>query len=184
MAIDSSKDLPKGMATQMVNGTGIGGSSSASVGTRIDNGETIVIPVVQEKLYVGVEQVDTGRGVRIHKTVTEQTHNIDETLLRDAVEVRRVPVDKIVSLSEAPVARQEGDIFIVPILEEVLVVEKRLRIKEEVHITRTARQEHYTDTVITRAEHVTVERFDERPDPTVSPSNGGTHHATHTRSSI
>ncbi len=152
MAIDVSKDLSE----RMVPGQQFGS-------TQVGQGETLVIPVVQEKLLVGVEKVDTGRGVRIHKTVTEHTHNIDEDLLRDAVEVKRVPVDKIVSLSEAPVARQEGDIFIVPILEEVLVVEKRLRIKEEVHITRTARTEHYTDTVTTRAEHVTVERFDDSP---------------------
>lgn len=173
MAIDVTKDLSE----RMVNG------QQFSSG-KLEHGEPLVIPVIQEKLLVGVEQVDTGRGVRIHKTVTEHTHNIDEALLRDAVEVRRVPVDKIVSLSDAPVARQEGDTFIVPILEEVLVVEKRLRIKEEVHITRTARTERYTDTVSTRAEHVTVERFDDSPAPTVSPSIGGTHHATHTRSSI
>ena len=76
--------------------------------TRRQDG-TFVLPVVQEEVHVGVRQVDTGRGVRIHKTVSEQAHRIDETLMRDAVNVRRVPVDKIVSLSEAPVARQEGD---------------------------------------------------------------------------
>ena len=148
------------------------------------NEGTIVLPVMQEEVHVGVHQVDTGRGVRIHKTVREQAHHIDETLLRDAVSVRRVPVDKIVSLAEAPVARQEGDTWIVPILEEILVVEKRLRIKEEVHIQRTAQAEPYSDTVILRSEHVAIERFEERAEPQVNPTNGGTHHATHTRSGI
>ena len=129
---------------------------------------TLIIPVVQEELQVGVARVDTGRGVRVHKAVTEQAHNIDETLLRDAVDVRRVPIDKIVALSDAPSARQEGDTYIVPILEEVLVVEKRVRIKEEIHITRTQRSQPYTDTVVLRAETVTVERFDDGPDPEVN----------------
>lgn len=145
---------------------------------------TFVLPVVQEDVHVGVRQVDTGRGVRIHKTVSEQARHIDETLLRDAVSVRRVPVDKIVSLSEAPVARQEGDTWIVPILEEILVVEKRLRIKEEVHIQRTAQAEPYSETVILRSEHVAVERIEDSPETQVNPTHGGTHHATHTRSGI
>ena len=145
---------------------------------------TFVLPVIQEEVHVGVQQVDTGSGVRIHKTVSEQSHHIDETLLRDAVNVRRVPVDKIVSLSEAPAARQEGDTWIVPILEEILVVEKRLRIKEEVHITRTTQAEPYSDTVVLRSEQVAIERFGDSPEAQAHSTNGGTHHATHTRSGI
>lgn len=145
---------------------------------------TIVLPVIREEAHVGVQRVDTGRGVRIHKTVSEQAHPIDVTLLRDAVSVQRVPVDKIVSLSDAPVARQDGDTLIVPILEEVLVVEKRLRIKEEIHITRSAHPQPYSDTVVLRSENVSIERFDEGPEPEVNSTNGGTHHATHTRRRI
>ncbi|GAA5231440.1 hypothetical protein GCM10025794_34850 [Massilia kyonggiensis] len=51
-----------------------------------------------------------------------------------------------------------------PILEEVLVVERRLRIKEELHITRTRREEHHVDTVMLKSEQVSVERFDEHGD--------------------
>ncbi len=160
------------------------------------DGSTLVVPVISEQVHVGVQQVDTGRGVRIHKTVTEQAHPIAGYLLRETVKVSRVPVDRIVALSDAPLARQEGDTWIVPICEEILVVEKRLRIKEEVHITRTAQAEPYKDTVVLRTENVTVERFDERPErperpePTESPDNhvnssdGGNHHAAHTRSGI
>lgn len=36
----------------------------------------------------------------------------------------------------APEIRTEGDVTIVPVLEEVLVVEKRLVLKEELHIRR------------------------------------------------
>ena len=128
-------------------------------------GSTLVIPVIEEQLSVGKRTVDTGRGVRIHTTVTEQAHAIDENLLRDAVDVRRVAIDRIVTLAEAPVTRQEGDTLIVPVLEEVLVTEKRIRIKEELHITRTRSAERHTDTVMLRAEQVEVERFDELNDP-------------------
>lgn len=129
---------------------------------RVTDG-TITVPKVQEELRVEVREVDTG-GVRVHKTVNEQPQQIEEHLRREEVDVKHVPIDRIVSLSEAPSARQEGDTLIVPILEEVLVVEKRCRIKEEIHITRSQRTERHVETVVLRSEDVTIERFGQSPD--------------------
>lgn len=124
----------------------------------------VTFPVHREELHVGIRTVDTGRGVRVHKFVTERSEQVDETLLHDEIDVRHVPIDKIVAMSEAPASRYEGDTFIVPILEEVLVVEKRLRIKEEIHLTRHRRPERFSETVPLKAETVSIERFDEGPD--------------------
>lgn len=126
--------------------------------------ELIRVPVIQEEAWVEKRIVDTGRGVRIHKTVAEHPCQIDERLLRDEVEVTHVPVDRIVPLDQAPATRYEGDTLVVPVLEEVLVVERRLRIKEELHITRTRREERHVDTVMLKSEQVGVERFDEHGD--------------------
>jgi stress response protein YsnF len=122
------------------------------------------VPVVQEEAWIEKRIVDTGRGVRIHKTVVEHPCRIDESLLRDEVQVSHVPVDRIVPLDQAPATRYEGDTLVVPILEEVLVVERRLRIKEELHITRTRHEERHAETVLLRSEQVSVERFDEHGD--------------------
>ena len=119
------------------------------------------MPVVREEVQVDKRVVDTGRGVRIHKTVAEHPCHIDERLSRDEVEISHVPVDRIVPLDAAPATRYEGDTLVVPILEEVLVVERRVRIKEEVRITRTRREEHHAETVMLKSEQVSVERFDE-----------------------
>jgi stress response protein YsnF len=108
--------------------------------------------------------VDTGRGVRISKTVTELPFEVNEILHRDEVSVRHVPIDRIVAVGEAPASRHEGDTLIIPIVEEVLVVERRLRIKEELHVTTTRREEHYAETVMLKSEQVHVERFDEASD--------------------
>ena len=122
-------------------------------------GETVTLPVFQEQLHVGTRLADAGRGVRVHKQVRSDPHEVDETLWRDELDVRHVPVDRVVSAP--PAARYEGDTFIVPVLEEVLVVEKRYRIKEELHITRLRQASRHQQTVPLRAEHVTVERFDD-----------------------
>jgi stress response protein YsnF len=123
--------------------------------------ESLKVPVVREEVQVEKQVVDTGRGVRIHKTVAEHPCHIDERLLRDDVEVSHVPVDRIVPLDAAPATRYEGDTLVVPILEEVLVVERRVRIKEELRITRTRREEHHAETVMLKSEQVSVERFEE-----------------------
>jgi stress response protein YsnF len=126
--------------------------------------DTLVVPVVREEVQVDKRLVDTGNGVRIHKTVAEYPCHIDERLSRDEVEVSHVPVDRIVPLDAAPSTRYEGETLVVPILEEVLVVERRVRIKEELHITRTRHEEHHAETVMLKAEQVSVERFDEAGD--------------------
>jgi stress response protein YsnF len=126
--------------------------------------DTLKVPVFREDVQVDKRVVDTGRGVRIHKTVAELPCHIDERLLRDEVEISHVPVDRIVPLDAAPATRYEGETLVVPILEEVLVVERRVRIKEEVRITRTRREEHHAETVMLKSEQVSVERFDEAGD--------------------
>ncbi len=62
---------------------------------------------------------------------------VHQDLSGQHVEVERVPIDVLVERDAAPPEpRIEGEVTIVPILEEVLVVEKRLLIKEELRITR------------------------------------------------
>ena len=131
--------------------------------------DDLTIPVLEEVLQVGVRRVDTERGVRVHTTVTERQEPLDVLLRSEQVDVVRVPVDRIVAADEAPVSRQEGATLIVPILEEVLVVEKRVRIKEEVRITRTEREHHHVASVALRSEQVSIERIGEGGDAARTP---------------
>ena len=89
---------------------------------------------------------------------------VDEPLLREEVAIERVPIDRVV---EGPIpVRSEGDTMIVSVLEEVLVVETRLRLTEELRITRRRTETHRPVTATVRREDVTVERVDrERHEP-------------------
>ena len=116
------------------------------------------IPVIAEQLAVGARSVDTGRGVRVHKTVIEQPVTIDEALGHDEMAIRHVAVDRIVAPDEVPATRYEGDTLVVPVLEEVLVVERRVRIKEELHITRLRHERQHQESVVLKADQVHVGR--------------------------
>lgn len=131
-----------------------------------------VIPVLQEQLQVGKRSVDTGKGVRLHKAVTSREQVVDVPLMQDVLDIKHVPVERIVSGSEVPVAHYEGDTLVVPVLEEVLVVQKQLRFREEVRITRRRHEVHAPQTVIIKEEQVSIEHFDERNDVPGQTDNG------------
>jgi stress response protein YsnF len=127
--------------------------------------DAVRMPVTEEVLSVGKRLVNTGRGVRVQKTVLTQPVIIDETLAREEINVQHVTIDRTLEQHEAiPNTRYEGDVLIVPVCEEIVVVERRIRLKEELHITRIHRQEPFVQTVLLKSEQVSIERFDENSD--------------------
>lgn len=121
-------------------------------------GEIEMIQVVEETARIKKRMVETGR-VRV-QTRTEATEEmLRETLRSDAVGVTRVPIDRVIAEGEvAPIPRTENGVTIIPVLEEVLVVEKRLVLKEEVHIRQTSSGEAVEVPVTLRRQHAVVER--------------------------
>lgn len=119
-----------------------------------------VIPVIHETLRIEKREFESGRVV-VHKTVTERDEVTEVLLRRQDLVVERVPVGRVVS--EAPQTRQDGDTLIVPILEEVLVVEKRLVLKEELHICKQSSERTEQHTVRLRTEHVEIEQTGREP---------------------
>ena len=119
--------------------------------------EETVIPVVAEELDVQKRAVPTG-GVRVHRRVLEHEEEIDMPLLREHVQVRRVLLDRDV---EGPLPiRKEGDTIVIPVVEEVIVVSRRYRLKEEVYVTKTTREERHQERVTLRRQEAEVEEFD------------------------
>lgn len=118
------------------------------------------VPVLEEQLEIETRMVDLGE-IRVHKTVdeTEEVHR--GPLDREDVEIQRLRVDRPVSEPEQ--RRQEGDWLIIPIMEEVFVVQKQLLVREEIRIRkRLVAEEHEVRETI-RRERATIE--DTRPAP-------------------
>lgn len=122
--------------------------------------EQAVIPVMAEEVHIDKRVVETGR-VRLRKAVHEREELVTPEVSREVVTVERVPVGRMV---DGPVAnRQEGDTLVVSVLEEVFVVEKRLRLVEELRVTvRRERYEVEPQRVTLRREEVVVERDEPR----------------------
>jgi uncharacterized protein (TIGR02271 family) len=121
-----------------------------------DGADVLRIPVIEERLQVDKQLVETGR-LLVSKVVKEEERMITTPLTHEEFSVERVPVNQYIDV--APAVRYEGDVTIIPVVKEVVVVETRLVLVEEVRITK--RQTTTTDVqhVTLRQEEVTVERI-------------------------
>ena len=139
-------------------------ASSASDMTTLPVGEVVIerpddVAVVQlheEELGVKKQWTEAGE-VLIRKRVERRTDTIPVELGYEEVSVERVPANRILAEGERPEPRQEGDTLIVPVVEEEIVVTKRLVVREELHVTkkRLTRQRDVKDEV--RSEHLDIE---------------------------
>lgn len=117
--------------------------------------EIEVIPIVEERLATSKVKVETGR-VRVRTIVEEQQETIRDQLTRATVDVERVPMN--VEVAEPPQVREDGDTTIIPVFEEVLVVQKKLMLVEEIHLHRRSAVEDFEQPVTLRAQRAVVER--------------------------
>jgi uncharacterized protein (TIGR02271 family) len=125
-----------------------------------DDHETI-IPLYEETLSVAKRQVERGR-VRVDVRVVEQEQTLEQILERRDVEVERVAVGRVVET--VPETRQEGDVMIIPVVEEEVVLVKRLVLREEIHVRNRATQRTEQFTVKLRSEHAEITRDGVRED--------------------
>jgi hypothetical protein len=143
-------------------------SSCDAIATRLDDGRHRVVParlVAQRpdgtlEVPFGADDVRDAAEteyVRAKKTVTERDEVVPaQLLMRERVQVRHVPVNRYVD--EAPRARTEGDTLVMPIVEEVLEVQKRLLLRAEVRVSMTCEiSESAPQSVALRRESIAVE---------------------------
>jgi len=138
-----------------------------AAGNTLSEGETRVLPVLEEQLEIRKVPVETG-AVRVRKIVHEENRTVDLTLMQEEVSVTRVPVNKVVENTFQP--RQEGDTLVIPIFEEV--VTRHLVLVEEVRITTRRNPEASRQQVTLKREEAVVERYDAasgnwKPEPTL-----------------
>lgn len=149
-------DIQALLAEQESNGRyHLSHNATGNVTQEMAEAQDLVIPVIEERVKVETRSQLTG-AVEIRKTVHERTEIVDHPLQSEEIEVERVAVNRFV---EAPMpVRHEGDTMIIPLLEEVIVIEKRLLLREEVHVKTLRKEVHNPQEVRLREERVEVVR--------------------------
>jgi uncharacterized protein (TIGR02271 family) len=113
------------------------------------------LQLLAEDLSVAKETLETGRA-RISMHTHEREALINENLAYERVEIEIVPAG--MRVNAIPEVRQEGDVTIFPVVEEVLVVERQLVLKEEVRIKRVRGTERHQERVTLRRQEAIVTR--------------------------
>ncbi|MDQ3323049.1 MAG: YsnF/AvaK domain-containing protein [Acidobacteriota bacterium] len=119
-----------------------------------DNTAT-VIPVIEEQITVDKQVVESGK-VRISKHAREIEENVDIPLLHEEVSVERVQMNQVVE-ERLPV-RYDGDTLVIPVVEEQVVLQKRLVLVEELHVKKQIIETHQSQRVTLLKEEVEITR--------------------------
>ena len=149
------------LAAQPTRATGssaLGATSERGLLIR-EVGGALHVPIVEERLNVQTRPVELGE-LLIHKRV-ETTEAVSQVAVRhDEVEIERVARHEVLNEPREP--RHEGEWLVIPVMKEVLVVEKRLVLTEEIRVRR--RDVHATREVRETVRREIVELEDTTPD--------------------
>lgn len=143
------RDAPAG-----ARGPEVGGPAAERAASERLGAEEIVVPVLAERLRIGKRRL--AERVRVATRTREREHLVDEELLRERVEVERVPVGRVVEA--VPAVREEGDTTVLPVVVEEVVVQRRLVLKEEIRIRRLRGTERHRETVVLREQEAVITR--------------------------
>jgi stress response protein YsnF len=96
------------------------------------------------------------RAVRVNIRTVSRDHLIDEPLAHEKVELERVAIGR--PIDAIPPTREEGDVTVISVVEEVVVVERRLILKEEIRLRRVRTTEQHREMVTLREQQAVIER--------------------------
>ena len=109
----------------------------------------------REQLNVAIKSVVTGE-IEISTVTRVRDVGIDEALISHHADVERVAIGRVVQ--SVPEILEEDGVLIIPVIEEIVVVERRLVLKEEVRIRRSTTTRRHQETVTLREQEAVVTR--------------------------
>lgn len=113
------------------------------------------IPVIEEQAEIRAVSRETGV-VRVRVESDQIDHTVALARVEHNYVAHRVPRNLAVTEVRAPWT--EGDVLVVPVYEEIEVIERRLMLKEEIRLTPQALRATSEVDVPLRKERVVVER--------------------------
>lgn len=119
-----------------------------------DKNKPVNLNVYEEQAKVDKKVVENEK-VRIIKKVHNEDEKVNVEVKSEEVKVEKVTLNKYVDT--APPVRYEGNTTIVSVVKEVAVVEKKILLVEEIHITKVVKTTNEERIIPLRKEEVIVE---------------------------
>lgn len=134
--------------------TGASGRPDTEMSRADERDGAVSMPLHAERIAVGKRRVE--EMVSVKRATQTKTVSVEEVLTTENVVVEHVHIGQFVD--SVPPIREQGDTTIMPIVEEVAVLVKRLYLKEEVRVTKTRTTAPHIETVTLREQHARVTR--------------------------
>jgi stress response protein YsnF len=147
--------MPDGKVIRLLTTQLIAAASDDHTAGMDEVSESIVIPLLEERLDVDRRTVVTGT-VKLRKVVQEYQESVEETLAVRTFDVERIILNQPIDV--APPVRQEGSATIYSVIEEQMILTKQLILKEEIRVTQRDTERHDNQVVSLTREHLVVER--------------------------
>ncbi len=99
-----------------------------------------------------------------------QARRRNRPLRHDEVDIEHVAINPVVEAPAPP--REEGDLLIIPVYEEVVTVHRQWVLKEEIRLRRREVQTRHREQVNLRREQATVQRSSSNPEESKDGEDG------------
>lgn len=113
-----------------------------------------IIPIVEERVELA-KRVREGRTVTVTTRPVTETVTISEPVTREHISVERVPVGRVIEA--VPTVREEGDLTVIPVVEERVTVTVELMLTEEIHLLCTHETALHEETIALRRTEVDID---------------------------
>lgn len=120
-----------------------------------DAAQEFTIPVVEETVSISPRRIETGR-VHIRKHAVTEPARIQTPLKKESVEIERVTIDR--EIDTLPEIRFEDGVTVIPVVEEVIEIRKRLVLKEEIRVRVIEEETLEEIETVVRKERVEIQR--------------------------
>ncbi|OWJ85915.1 YsnF/AvaK domain-containing protein [Haematobacter missouriensis] len=117
--------------------------------------EELVLPLAEEHVKISVRNSVSGR-VSVHLRTETVVETAEVELASTEVEVKRVAINR--EVDAVPETRVEGGVTIIPVVEERLVVQRRLVLTEEIHLIQRQRRDAVSVPVTLRRQRAEIIR--------------------------
>jgi uncharacterized protein (TIGR02271 family) len=116
----------------------------------------VVVPLLEEQLAVKKDRVQAGE-VILRKAISSHMEELPVELAHDEVQVDRVAVNRVLEDGESAEPYQDGEVWVIPVVHEELVVLKRRLVAEEIRVTRRRATREKTVRGEVRREEITID---------------------------
>ncbi|WP_052118338.1 DUF2382 domain-containing protein [Erwinia oleae] len=115
------------------------------------------MPLSEEQVEISTERQVDGK-VTLTRSTRYAEELVQTELNRDEVQIKHIAINEPVADDYSAVPRQEGDVLIIPVIEEQVEIIRRRIIKEEIHIIKRRTTETFKQNVTLRHQEVKIEK--------------------------